>query len=276
MNPDIADVLDFLRIYFETGVGYGAVNTARCALSLVLPRFEGKTVGEHFLVKWFCKSCYEQRPPQPRYANFWSVDIVLFWIENLGNNTHMPLKMLSLKLTMLLLLVTSQRGQTVLNLCVDRMLCTKKSITFRLRKLLKHNQLGQPLNSITLYAYPRNKKLCVIRTLTRYIDRTAGMRKGNTQLLLSYIAPFRPISRATLARWTENVLSLAGIDTKQFKAHSTRGATASAARDMGVSLNAIMRNASWRDAKTFAVHYHKDISDRGQVQRAILDTANNC
>lgn len=275
LNPEISDVLDYLGAYFETGVGYGAINTARCALSLVLPRNGEKTIGEHFLIKWFCKSCYEQRPPQPRYANFWSVDVVLLWIEQLGSNTKLPLKLLSFKLTMLLLLVTSHRGQTILNLCVDRMLCTKKSITFKMKTLLKHNQLGQPLDSITLYAYPKNKKLCVVRTLSRYLERTERVRRGNSQLLLSYIAPFGPISRATLARWTMNVLTLSGIDTKQYKGHSTRGAAASAARDMGVNLNAIMRNASWRDARSFAVHYHKDIVDRGRVQRAILDTTNN-
>lgn len=275
LNPEISNVLDFLGMYFDTGVGYGAINTARCALSLILPRDDGRTIGEHFLIKWFCKSCYEQRPPQPKYANFWSVDIVLVWIEGLGSNTHMSMKLLSFKLVMLLLLVTSQRGQTILNLCVDRMLCTKKAITFKMKKLLKHNQRGQPLDSITLFAYTKNKKLCVVRTLSRYLERTTRLRRGNSQLLLSYIAPFKPIARATLARWTVNVLSLAGIDTTQYKGHSTRGATASAALNMGVSLNAIMRNASWRDARTFAVHYHKDVTDPGRVQRAILETANN-
>ena len=93
---------------------------ARCALSLILPRDGGRTIGEHYLVKWFCKSCYEQRPPQPRYSNVWSVD-VLIWLEALGSNAQMMLKLLSLKLTMLLLLVTSQRGQTILYLSTDRM-----------------------------------------------------------------------------------------------------------------------------------------------------------
>lgn len=263
-------------MYFDTGVGYSAVNTARCALSLILPRdANNNTIGEHFLVRWFLKSCYERRPPQPRYANFWSIDVVLLWVESLGSNTKLSLKLLSYKLVILLLLVTSQRGQTILNLSIDRMSCTKQAITFRMKKLLKHNQLGQPLSSITLYAYPKNKKLCVVRTLSRYIERTEAIRKGENQLLLSYIAPFRSISRATLARWTIEVLSQAGIDTAQYKAHSTRGAAATAAKEMGANLNAIMRNASWRHAKSFAIHYHKDVEDRGQVQRAVLETANH-
>ena len=275
LNPGIGDILDFLRMYFESGVGYGAINSARCALSLILPRDNGATVGEHFLIKWFCKSCHEQRPPQPRYADFWSVDKVLLWIIDLGGNKQMSLKLLSYKLTLLMLLVSSQRGQTILALHTDRMDCRSKSITFRMRTLLKHNQLGQPLDAITFYAYPKNKNLCVVRTLTRYLERTERNRRGRTQLLLSYICPQAPISRATLARWTMNVLSLAGIDTSKYKGHSTRGASASSAQVMGASLNAIMRNASWKDAKSFAVHYHKTIEDPGEAQRAILNTVGN-
>ena len=273
MNPTIANVLKYLRKYFESGVGYGAVNAARCALSMILPRVNGNTLGEHFLIKWFCKSCYEQRPPQPKYANFWSVDIVLLWIETLGSNKNMSLKLLSYKLVILLLLVSSQRGQTILNLHTDRMECKEESITFRMKRLLKHNQLGQPLDCITFFAYTRNKKLCVVRALTRYFERTTKIRKGKSQLLLSYIGPHGPISRATLARWTIAALALSGVNTDVYKAHSTRGASASSAKAMGANLNAIMRNASWRDAKSFAIHYHKNIEDPGMVQRKILDAA---
>ena len=100
----------------------------------------------------------------------------------------MSLKMLSLKLAILLLLLTSQRGQAILNLSVDRMLCLKKSITFKLKNLLKHNRLGQPLNLITLYAYAKNKKLCVVRALSRYLEHAAGVRKGNTVVIVIHSA----------------------------------------------------------------------------------------
>ena len=56
--------------------------------------------------------------------------------------------------------------------------------------------------------------------------------RGNTQLLLSYIALYRAISRATMARWTLKVPELAGIDTRQYKGHTMRVASASAARMM--------------------------------------------
>ena len=270
LNPGIGDVLRYLRWYFEKGVGYGAINAARCALSLILPRHRGATVGEHFMVKWMCKSCHEQRPPQPRYDSFWSVQSVLGLLVELGGNEMLTLKFLSLKLAILLLLVSSQRGQTILNLMIDRMRIDKGAVVFKMRTLLKHNQLGQPLDSIRFYSYEEDRSLCVVRTIKSYIKRTEKVRRGQAQLLLSYIGPHGPISRATLARWTLTILERAGIDTKKYKGHSTRGASASAARAMGASLNAIMRNASWRDAKSFAVHYHKSLDDPSEAQKAIL------
>ena len=270
LNPGLGDVLKYLRDYFNTGVGYGAINAARCALSLILPRHKGATVGEHYVVKWLCKSCHEQRPPQPRYDTFWNVGVVLQWIQNLGSNQVLTWKLLSLKLAMLLLLVSSQRGQTILNLAVDRMRTEPGAVAFRMKTLLKHNQLGQPLDTVRFHTYDQDRHLCVVRTLKHYIQRTATARRNNTQLLLSYIGPHAPIARATLARWTLQVLELAGIDTKVYKSHSTRGASASSAHAMGASLNAVMRNASWKDAKSFARHYHKTIEDPGEAQRAIL------
>ena len=44
-----------------------------------------------------------------------------------------------------------------------------------------------------------------------------------TQLLLSYIGPLGPISRATLTRLTLNVRTLSGIDTTKYKGHIALG-----------------------------------------------------
>ena len=218
LNPEVGDILRYLRWYFDTGVGYGAVNAARCALSRMLPRHQGRTVGEHFMVKWLCKSCHEQRPPQPRYDTFWRVEWVLDWIQALGSNSQLSLKLLSWKLAILLLLVSSQRGQTIINLMVDRMRVEEEAVVFKMRTLLKHNQLGQPLDSITFHKYDIETRVCVVRTISTYLKRTATVRRGQPQLLLSYIGPHGAISRATLARWTLTVLGKAGIDTTKYKA----------------------------------------------------------
>lgn len=270
IEPTVAQVLRFLREYFETGVGYGALNAARCALSIILPRGDNYTMGEHFLVKWFMKSCYERRPPQPRYAEFWSVDTVLQCIKTWGKNLEMSLKSLSLKLSMLLLLVSSQRGQTILALDVTRLEKRSGAWVFRMAILLKHNSLGQPLDTLTFYPFTEDIDLCVVNTLDDYLKRTLSHRNNEKQLLLSYIAPFKAISRASLARWSITVLNMSGINSEKYKSHSTRGASASHALAGGTNLNAIMRNAGWRNAKTFARFYHKTIETTNMVQASIL------
>ncbi|CAB4020243.1 Transposon Ty3-G Gag-Pol poly, partial [Paramuricea clavata] len=51
---------------------------------------------------------------------------------------------------------------------------------------------------------------------------------------LSHIRPFKPVSSSTLARWIKRLLSLAGIDTAIFSAHSLRGAATSEALNQGM------------------------------------------
>ena len=93
----LAAVSKYLRIYFDKGVGYGAINVAKCALSLILPHSQGAMIGEHFLIKCLKKKCHEQRPPQPRYNSFWNVQVVLDWILSLSHNSELTLKLLSFK-----------------------------------------------------------------------------------------------------------------------------------------------------------------------------------
>ena len=74
-----------------------------------------------------------------------------------------------------------------------------------------------------LKRYPECSKLCVVKTLKRYLKQTKNIRQDD-QLLIAYIKPHRAISRDTLARWTLIILQKAGINTQKYKGHSTRGA----------------------------------------------------
>ena len=270
LSPTLPQACRFLRLLASSGLGYGAVNTARCALSIILPKFGSSTFGSHAYVKWLLKGVYERNPPKPRYTEFWNVDKVLVMFKDWGSNHTLHIKKLSFKLVMLLLLVTSQRGQTVVNLDVRDMDVLEDKVVFKMRKLLKHNRVGDPLDSIILRNFLECKRLCVVRCLKAYLIKTQLVR-GHSQLLLSYVRPFRPISRDTLARWTLGVMQMAGIDTSKYRSHSTRGASTSAAKRLGVPINLIMRQASWRSAKSFANFYDKALEeDCTQVAHTLL------
>lgn len=271
LKPSLAQVLRFLRNLEDEGLGFGAINTARCALSVVLPRIDGDTVGKHYVIHWFMKSVYERNPPKPKYSRFWDVSLVFKLFNDWPRNRDLSLRDLGFKVAVLILLITGHRGQTVLALNISKLELTREEATFDLDKLIKSNRLGDPLSSVTLTAFDDNRKLCVVKAIKMYIIRTESLRK-NDQLLLSYIRPYGPISRDTLTRWTLRVLATAGIDTKRFAAHSTRGAVASKARHLGISVKTILKNAGWKTSIAFARHYNKKILGQETMASTLLRT----
>jgi len=70
---------------------------------------EGVPVGKHPLVSQLLKGIYNSRPPQPRYSTTWDVDIVVQYLQSLGDNASLPLKILSQKLLLLMALVEASR-----------------------------------------------------------------------------------------------------------------------------------------------------------------------
>ena len=170
LKLSFAQVLRFLCTVEDEGLGFGAVNMARSALSIVLPRVDGQTVGKHYLVHWFLKSVYERNPPKPKYSRFWELSLVFKLVKNWPDNKHLSMRDLGFKVALLILLITGHRGQTILVLTLDNVELSKQEIRFDLDKLLKSNRTGDLLSTITLKAFPQNKnKHCVVRTIKTYI-----------------------------------------------------------------------------------------------------------
>ena len=73
-NPKESHICAFLHSMYKEGYSYGAVNTARCALSILLPRApDGTTVGCQRWVSRTVKTVHRKRPPQPKHSKFWDV-----------------------------------------------------------------------------------------------------------------------------------------------------------------------------------------------------------
>ena len=65
------------------------------------------------------------------------------------------------------------------------------------------------------------------------------------------------------------MLTLAGIDTSTFKAHSVRGASVSATASAGLTTNQILNAADWGSESVFQRFYYKPVCDN-QVGIAVL------
>jgi hypothetical protein len=220
----VASVLEFLTELFENGVGYSAINTARSALSAVLPPINAQTVGSHPHVVRFLKGVFELRTPKPKYDHIWDVGIVLSFFKEKQENSSLPLPDLTHKLCALILLASAQRVQTVHLIRVPYIFIQSNHCEIIMVDVLKHTTLAK---NKTVLKFDRfsDKKLCVIATLEEYLKRTEKIRKsvGTDKLFLCYRRPFGPASKDTLARWMKNVLENAGI--QNFAPHSFRSAS---------------------------------------------------
>ena len=105
-----------------------------------------------------------------------------------------------------------------------------------------------------------------------YITKTSAMRSKNadSNLLISFQKPHKPVSTDTIGRWIKTVLEMVGIDTSTFTAHSTRSASTSAAAAAGVPLQTIMAAAGWSRETTFSKFYKKTV--RKSFSQSLLDS----
>lgn len=260
---------------FQQGLGYSALNSARSTLSTFLTK-DGTPVGSHPHVVRFMKGVFNVRPALPRNKVVWDSNLVLAYLRTIWPLQQVSLKDLTFKTIMLLLLLSSQRGQTIHLFQLNNMSVTQEGVSVRIGDLLRHTKPGRHLDELFYPAYEPDDKLCVVQTLQEYIRRTTPLRQ-TPKLLISYIRPYGAVSRATITRWAKTILVLiiirSGVDMTIFTPHSCRLAASSAALLCRVPLATLLSTAGWSNARTFGSFYNKPVCDRGVLARSLLDRA---
>ena len=204
---------------------------------------------------------FNERAAVSRYNNTWDVDIVLQYLKTLHPVGDLSLKLLTLKLNALPALLSAQRVQTLVSLSTASVAILPDRVKFTVTSQLKTSRPTKGPVVIQVLRFTESELLCPYCVLLEYLNRTRAVREstGVSNLLLSYVKPFKPISTDTCARWLKMVLASSGIDTNTFTAHSYRGATTSKAIVHGVSLDVILKTANWSSESTFRRFYRKDI-----------------
>ena len=226
-------------------------------------------MGQHPLVCRFMRAVFQLRPAFPRYRTTWDPDVVLSYIKRLGPNRYLSTILLSRKLTMLLLLQSGQRCQSLHLLDLRNMSLSASKVSFRIGDPLKSSRPGHHLSELVFPAYTPDRRLCVPTTIRSYLKRTRGSRGEITGLLLTTRSPVSVASRDTLRRWTKDVMKAAGIDLSIFAPHSARSASVSKAAS-SVPLATIVRTVGWSNGSMFAKFYNKPMSVQGQFAMAVL------
>lgn len=255
--------------------GYSAICTARSALSSFINLPGNIKLGDHPQVKQYIRGVYNIDAPEPRYVQTWDPGVVIkmfkskpwFPAKNIG------LLQLTMKVVMLILLITSQRGQIIQALNLDNMAQLEDSSHFKIKnKDLKQGRPSYKPNILKLKSYS-DKKLCVVRYMRQYLERTAELRGDCRQLFITTTKPHRAATRNTISRWVKKVLQTAGVSTVEFAAGSTRAAASSKANRAGVPIDEILKAGGWSQENTFTKWYKRNIIDcnSNQVAEAVLE-----
>lgn len=257
ISPQVPDVITFLTEQYEKGLSHSTINTIRSAISYILGE---NTMSQDYRMKRFFQGIANMRPSKPKYNSTWDPQIVLNYFLNQPDNKNLSLKLLSKKLITLLALVTGHRMQTLALIKINNIKSYQSKIEIRIPDKIKTSSKNKMQPLLVLPVYETNKKICAATALIDYMAATKDMRGQINALFVSLKKPVKAITKNTLSNWTKGTLKLSGIDTSIFSAHSTRSASTSAAKRLGINLEAIRKTAGWTaGSSTFAKFYDRDI-----------------
>jgi len=272
-KPTVSSLLSFLQSCLKSGVGYSTIGTHRSAISLISHRVGSiEKLGENPLISRFMKGVGKIRPPRPKYDITWDPAPVLSYLSSLEPVDDLNLHDLSLKLIGLLTLATGQRLQTLHAIKVSNIDDSNEDfIQIKIDVPIKTSRPGAVQPCLILPRFTNNSKCCVVRALKAYLYKTDTLREGNTSLFLSTGGKHHPVSKQTLSKWVKQVLQNSGIDLHLFSSHSTRHASTSAAKRLGIPLDSICSRAGWSSSSsTFAKFYDRPVDKRQAFANAVL------
>ena len=133
----------------------------------------------------FMKGVFLERPALPRYTTTWSVDTVLQFLKNSPDKT---LLQLSCKLSMLFLLLSAQRCQTLHLIHLTDIKISDSEVCIAPRHVLKQSKPGHHLDMMRFKAFSDDNKLCIVSVFKEYLTRTKPLR-NTEKLLISTVKP---------------------------------------------------------------------------------------
>ena len=135
----IEDIVNFLAKLYSEGYQYQSLNSYRSSISSTHEYVDGISVGNHPTVTRLLQGVFNSRPPQPRYAAFWDVGVVIQHIKGLGTNKDITLKQLTMKTAMLLALTRPSRSADLSKLNLQMRSFKSNGVVFRPVHLAKQS-----------------------------------------------------------------------------------------------------------------------------------------
>ena len=163
------------------------MNIARCAISTL--SFGKFTVGSHHLINTFLRGVFNRRPALPRNNVTWDAYMVLNFMKTWALAKRLSLRQLTLKVMVLVLLLSGQRGQTIWLLDTRNITLSKNEVRRRIDDLIKTSNPKNHVEELVFAAYRSYRRLCVVTNVKAYLNRPALLRGKETGFLISFKKP---------------------------------------------------------------------------------------
>ena len=143
-------MLEFLSNLVSEGLQYRTINGYRSTMSAYHEEVKGIPIGQHPKVCQLLSGVFNKRPPQPKYPIIWDISKVIDYISTLSNNENLSTKIITLKLTTLLAILSSNRASELTYLDIRHIVFKENSVVFHFSKLTKTWRKGKSPPSFEL------------------------------------------------------------------------------------------------------------------------------
>ncbi|XDV54920.1 hypothetical protein PO909_023109 [Leuciscus waleckii] len=285
LNPQacgISWVLCFLQELLDAGRSPSMLKVYVAAIAAFADSARGRALGRNEFIIRFLKGARRMNPPRPPSVPIWDLSLVL---EALKAYPFEPLdtvdlKYLTFKTVFLIALSSVKRVGDLHALSVnaaclefgpnDSIVILKPRHGY-VPKVVPSN-VARPVVLQAFHPPPheaaveeRLHRLCPIRALRIYIQRSSSWRKSD-QLLVCFGSPKKglPASKPTISNWIIQAISSAYQvrnlpSPLAVRAHSTRGMASSRALLSGVPIQEVCDAAGWATPHTFIRFYSLDL-----------------
>lgn len=251
---------------------FGFINNIISAVSSTFKITHSINIAEHSQVQAAKKAFHNFTPPTARYNELFNTNSVFKYLRSLPENLN--IEQLREKLILLLKLDLMWRDSDLERIYRSPM-CMKQEkgkVSFRtVNSKEQRIQNGILSQWISVFATPDHPRICTVTTLNEYLQRTKSLTEtgGDTEvqgkktfgLLVSLETEIKQqvksLSAQRIGKIALEGLTKAGINTKTYKSHSTRGASISKAIAMGVSQQRVMEHCKLATESTLKRHYKR-------------------
>ena len=276
----------FIYLWEVKKLAVSTIKGFRSVLHSVL-RHNGINVSEDPDISDVIRSFIIERPVKKRGSVAWNIDVVLRYLcsKKFEPLEEIPLKELTKKTLFLVAMALAKRVSELQALSKDVGFTSEGALVSLLLGFRAKNDnkvKGLPRDFLVkglthLVGQEEERKLCPVRALRAYLERTRNLRDEEVRnLFLAPRNPSRAASKNALAYFLKSTILEAYKNMSEDTArlyrvtpHEIRAVSASLSFAHNLSIDAVLEAAQWRSNTVFTSHYLKDVSIEYQNCRSL-------